>query len=49
MLPIRVIHTHRRPSRESEHELFTRLAQERRRQRCRERRGQLLRGVRRLG
>jgi hypothetical protein len=46
MIPLRVIHTHRRPSRETEHELFTRLADERRRQRRRDRRVRLLRSVR---
>ena len=47
MIPIRVIHTHGRPVRETETELFTRLAEERRRGRRRARRGRLLRGVRR--
>jgi hypothetical protein len=47
MIPIRVIHTHGRQPRETEHELFTRLAEERRRERRRARRGRLLRGVRR--
>jgi hypothetical protein len=46
MIPMRVIHTHRRPARETEHELFTRLAAERRRERRRARRGAMLRGVR---
>jgi len=47
VIPIRVIHTHGRPRRETEHELFTRLAEERRRERRAARRGRLLRSVRR--
>jgi hypothetical protein len=47
MIPMRIIHTHGRPPRESERELFLRLAAERRCSRRRERRGELLRGVRR--
>jgi hypothetical protein len=46
MIPIRVIHTHGRPPRETEVQMFQRLAAERRRSRRRERRGELLRGVR---
>jgi len=42
MIPIRVIHTHGHPRRETEQELFTRLAAERRRA---ARRSRLLRRV----
>ena len=47
MIPIRVIHTHGRQPRETEHELFMRLAGERRRQRRQARRGRVLRALRR--
>ena len=47
MIPIRAIHTHGRPPRETEVQMFQRLAADRRRSRRRERRGELLRGVRR--
>ncbi|HET7428837.1 MAG TPA: hypothetical protein VFJ66_05260 [Gaiellales bacterium] len=45
MIPTRVIHTHGHPRRETEQELFTRLAAERRRARRAARRSRLLRRV----